>query len=181
MKSLIIYESPYGSTLIYARALQRVFDFPMVALSEVDRTTLNHYDLIIVGTFVFSGRIFKSTLINQLMNRYREPSWVLFTVGISTPNLTNFTKLLKETFTARVYQQLATFHYRGRIASKRFSLMYLASKRMKRQPGTSLDDVILGPEEWHLLDYHGGTAEKEDLKQIANMVEYIREIVQYIG
>ena len=75
---------------------------------------------------------------------------------------------------------MASFHYRGRIATKRFSLMYLASKRMKRQPGTSLDDVVLGPEEWHLVDHHGLTVENEDLKDITNMIEYIREIVQYM-
>lgn len=180
MKGLIVYESPYGATLIYARELQKALNFPLISLSDLEYSSVDQYDIIIVGTFVFSGRIFKSQAINQLMTQHPDPFWILYTVGISTPRLTDFQRLIGEVFTPQACKHLASFHYRGRIATKRFSLMYLASKRMKRQPGTSLDDVVLGPEEWHLVDHHGLTVENEDLKDITNMIEYIREIVQYM-
>lgn len=180
VKCLILYESSFGSTAVYAKALEELLDLPCMPLSQVDPTTLEDYDVIIVGTSVLQGQIGQADQINHLIQTFPQPFWILYTVGISTPSLTNFERIMKRNFTSNVLKHLAAFHYRGRINSKRFSLMYMAASRMQRQPGTSLDDVILGPEELHLLESKGTTVQPEDLKALASLVDYFKALGQYI-
>lgn len=180
MKCLILYESRYGATAIYARALQKLSDFPIMKLSQVDPATLADYDVVIVGTCILQGQLYQAAQINRLIQAYPQPFWILYTVGISTPRLTNFDRILKRNFKPDVLKHLVCFHYRSRINAKRFSLMYMAASRMQRQPGTSLDDVILGPEELHLLERHGTTVQAEDLKDLDSMADYLKALGQYI-
>ncbi|MBG9980578.1 flavodoxin domain-containing protein [Facklamia lactis] len=179
MRAILLYEGSYGSTAVYARAIKESFDLPVCDLQEVGPQDLKEYDLIIIGTSIISREIYQVDKIEALFTAYPEKFWILYTVGLSTPELTNFDKILIENFSPAVRSQLVLFHFRARIVSKRFLLMYLASKRMRKQPGTTIDDVILGPEEMHLLNKFGATVELSDLKQVQKLVDYIRVLEQY--
>lgn len=178
MKSIIIYESPFGSVELYARTLAQELNIPITAIEDLEEKneSLSEYDLIIVGSSYLSGDLIGSKKIMDLMYQYPDTFWVLYTVGISNPKLTDFKRLLARIFPRPLLRRLATFHYRGRISSKRFLLMYLVTKKMSRKPGATLDEAIFGNEEWDLLREHGATAEPEDLAEIKDLITYVHTL-----
>lgn len=176
MKSIIIYESPFGSTELYAQTLAQELSIPISNFDSLDTNSLKDYDLIIMGASYLSGNLIGAHKMIDLMYLYPDKFWVLYTVGISNPKLTDYKRLLARIFPRVLLKKLNTFHYRGRIASKRFLLMYLATKKMTRHPGATLDDTVFGNEEWDLLKEHGSTAEPEDLAEIKDLVIYVKTL-----
>lgn len=179
MRSIIIYESPYGSVKGYAQYLSKQMNIEARELEQVSVVDIADYDLIILGTDLISGKVYQAELYDQWIRSHPDKFWVLFTVGLSTPELTDFDRIMGRHFTLKSRQIMTAFHFRGRIASKRFLIMYLASKRMRHQPGTSLDDVVFGDEEWQLLKKHGTTVEHSDLIQSQAILEYSRTLEAY--
>lgn len=179
MRSIIIYESPYGSVEEYAEYLAKGMQIEAKDLEQMNEAEIENYDLIILGTDLISGKVYRADVYDRWIRSHPDKFWVMFTVGLSTPELTDFDRIMGRHFTKRSRRIMTSFHFRGRIATKRFLIMYLASKRMRHQPGTSLDDVIFGDEEWELLKKHGTTVERADLIQSQAIVEYTRTLEAY--
>ena len=180
MKGLIVYYSDFDLNQSYAYALHHLLHFPILPLEELDTQTLDQYDVVIVGTWILQGEIRQAKKINSLIEAFPQPFWVFYTVGISTPSLTNFETIMQRSFSAKALKRMVAYHYRLRIASKRFTLMYLASKQMTMQPGTTLDEVYLGPEGLHLLEKYGSMVEPNDLKEIGPLVKYVEALEAFV-
>lgn len=175
MKAIVIYETKFGSTGKYAHLIGQQLDIPVEEYHHVDPTSLADYDLIILGGCLISGTIHDAELFSQWITMYPDKEWILYTVGLSNPSLTDFNALLLDYFTPEILSKLKTFHFRGTIRYKRLNLMYDLVKQAHLNRMSSIDTVVLDEEAYNLLQTYGTMIDGEDMPSVAPLVNYVQE------
>ncbi len=57
MKGIIVYKGRYGATQQYAQWLGEELNFPFMAAEDATKETLKDYDLVVIGTSVYIGKL----------------------------------------------------------------------------------------------------------------------------
>ena len=175
MKAIVIYETQFGSTGKYANLIGKKLDIPVAEHNRVDPASLADYDLIILGGCLISGTIHDAELFSEWITMYPDKEWILYTVGLSNPSLTDFNALLLKYFTPEILSKLKTFHFRGTIRYKRLNLMYDLVKEAHLKRMSSIDTVVLDDDAYNLLQTYVTIIDGDDMPSVAPLVNYVEE------
>lgn len=176
MKTIVIYETTYGSTESYAKRIAEELGATIKKHEQIQVEKLADYDLVIIGTCLLSGKIYDTDRIEQWISTYPDKTWCLFTVGLSNPSLTDFDSIFENNFSDVVQKRITPFHFRGTIRYKRLNLMYglLNKAHINRQ--SSIDMVPLDEESINLLKTYGTIIHSDDEESIKPLIEWAESI-----
>lgn len=90
MKTIVVYTSKYGSTEKYAQWVAKALNCPAKKLSDVSAGDLAAYDTIIYGGGVYASRVAGFKKFLSKLSGAGEKKLVLFMVGMTNPNRTEF-------------------------------------------------------------------------------------------
>lgn len=86
MKGIIIYKGKYGATAQYANWLGEELNFPVVFADDITPKDLQVYDLIIIGTSVYIGKLQISQWLKENQLLLKSKQLFLFLVTGTPPD-----------------------------------------------------------------------------------------------
>ena len=176
MKCLVVYMSRYGSTKRYAEQIAKVLNCRVCAHNEVTDTLLAESQIMILGTCILEGRLEGASVYQEWIEAWPDKSWILYTVGLSNPALTNFDPLMAAAFKPEVLERITEFHFRGTIVYKRLDFRQRIAKQLEDSKEHSLDTVSLGDVERSMLETYGTTYDLTEESSLEPLVARVRAI-----
>lgn len=173
MSIIVIHSTKYGSTEKYAIRIAKRLQCPVVKSEKVQLEDLVNYNIIILGSCLLEGQLAESQLYQRWILAYPEKQWIMFTVGLCNPSMTDFTPILKSHFLETVIQNVKFFHYRGTIQYKRLLLMSNLVRRLGQENSQSIDTVKLDEEDQRLLKRYGTSYDGQDVKKTDQLIEWL--------
>ena len=171
MKTVVIYKSKYGTTKRYAQWIAEALQAPLFESSEINPSQLSDYDVVIYG-----GGLYASGILGvELVVKNHCKSLVVFTVGLSNPDTTDYTKILEENFSQEFLAKIKVFHLRGGIDYKKLGFIYkvmmflLIKLKVEKIPQEERTR-----EEQTMLDTYGDKVDFTDETTIIPLLDYVR-------
>ena len=82
MKGIVVYQSKYGATGKYAQWIGSELNFPVFETGELDPGQLDKYDLVILGSSVYVGKLLmKKWLKNNLKDLWKKKIFLFVVSG----------------------------------------------------------------------------------------------------
>ena len=131
---------------------------------------------MILGTCILEGRLEGASVYQEWIEAWPDKSWILYTVGLSNPALTNFDPLMAAAFKPEVLERITEFHFRGTIVYKRLDFMQRLAKQLEDSKEHSLDTVSLGDVERSMLETYGTTYDLTEESSLEPLVARVRAI-----
>ena len=168
-KIAVIYKSHYGSTKQYAEWIADALDATLFEASKIKGHQLMDFDIVVYGGGLYAGGVLGAKLVAKNPCK----SLILFTVGLATPEITDFTGTLKA-FTPEQQSKMKIFHLRGAIdysklgMAHKFMMSVVKKEAEKKSPTErTIDDDLL-------IETYGKKADFTDKATIEPLVEYVR-------
>lgn len=172
MTSVVIYKSVYGTTKQYAEWIAKELDADLFEASNIKPAQLMNYDVVIYGGGLYAGGIIGAKLVAKNPCK----SLVVFTVGLATPEITDYSDILDITFSKEALQKMAVFHFQGGIDYKKLKMVHRAmmavrKKEVEKRPldKRSSDDPLF-------LETYNGKVDYTNKEAIKPLIEYVRAL-----
>lgn len=169
---LIIYNSKYGATKKYADALSRELNAPAVTTKEANN--LESYDTLIFGGGLYAGGVSGIKLLTKNFEKLKDKNIIVFTVGLSDPNQTDYTKLKDLLFTKEMQDKIKFFHLRGGMDYK--NLSFIHNQMMKMMYKQTLKKENKDDQDNLLIKTYGGNIDFFDENSISPILEIVNKI-----
>lgn len=172
MSAAVIYTSKYGTTEKYARWIAEELNAHLCEASSVKPASLLDYDVIIYGGGLYAGGIAGVKLVANNPCK----ALVVFTVGLATPEITDYSDILARNFTREQLSATKLFHFHGGIdygklgVAHKAMMAFMKNKIMKTPPAERSSD------DRQLLETYGGKVDFTDRSAIMPLVEYVRTL-----
>jgi menaquinone-dependent protoporphyrinogen IX oxidase len=115
MKTLIIYQSKYGSTKQYADWIVEGLLADVRHVSSVDSTTLSTYDIVVFGSYLHAGKIVDIDFLTKNWTVLESKKIVLFTVSGAPAGSEALTKAFEKALPQNIKQKIKWFQFQGRV------------------------------------------------------------------
>ena len=86
MNGIIIYKGKYGATAQYAQWLGQDLNMPVLSSGNSEQANLNEYDLLMIGTSVYIGKMQIAPWLRNNIAFIRNKKIILFVVAGTPPN-----------------------------------------------------------------------------------------------
>ena len=117
MKGIIIYKGKYGATAQYAQWLGEELNFPVLSAENSDQVNLREYDLFIIGTSVYIGKLQMTSWLNNNLPLIRDKKIFLFLVaGTPSHQKEKLDGYIKSGVPGEVRQNCHTFYLGGKMS-----------------------------------------------------------------
>lgn len=117
---LIIYSSKYGTTKTYANWIAESLNSSIYDIKDIKNIDISRYKTIIYGSGLYAGGIAGNNFINNL----KDKNIILFTVGLSNPDTTDYTEIINKNIKKEILNKIKIFHLRGGINYHKLSLLH---------------------------------------------------------
>lgn len=121
-KTLIAFQSKYGSTKQYAEWIQKESHGDLVNIENGDRLDLAGYDLIIIGGSVRVGKIVIAPFIEDHWSVMKEKKVILFTTSATPPRHPKIQSIYEKSLPKEIRKAIKYFPLHGRISSANLTL-----------------------------------------------------------
>jgi len=123
MKGIIIYKGKYGATAQYARWLSEELNLPVFSSENSDQENLLAYDLLVIGTSVYIGKLQIASWLKDHLPLIRNKKIFLF-LGSATPPDENekLQDYIKSGIPDQIRPNCQVFYLRGKMIVKDLSL-----------------------------------------------------------
>ena len=173
MKNIaVIYKSIYGTTKRYAEWIAEDLDASLFGASSIKPAQLMDYDVVVYGGGLYAGGIIGSKLVTKNPCK----SLVVFTVGLATPEHTDYTELLSRSFTAEQLEKTKLFHLHGGMDYKNLSMIHRAMMAFKKKESEKIPAAERTGDDRMLLDTYGERVDFTDRAAIKPLVDYVRAL-----
>lgn len=145
MKSIVIYESRYGSTEKYAKWIGEELNCRVSKLEDINNEELLNYDNIIFGGWLHAGNIKGFKNISNDIDKLKDKNIIIFYVGLSIMDEKIYEDIEKRNFKDINNDNIKQFYLRGAFNYKNLTmsdkLMMNAFKIvLKRQKEEEMDE-----------------------------------------
>ncbi len=170
MKNIaVIYKSVYGTTKQYAEWIAEELNASLFEASDVTPAQLMDYDVVVYGGGLYAGGILGVKLVTKKPCK----ALVVFTVGLATPEITDYSGILAKNFTAAYLEKIKVFHLHGgmdysKLGIAHKAMMALMKKRVEKIPLANRTN-----DDRELLETYGGTFDFTDRATIKPLVDYV--------
>lgn len=179
-KTVVIYESKYGSTKRYAQWIAETLSCPIFERKKFHPRNFSQYEIIIYGGGLYAGGVSGIKLLTRNSHLLSNKKIVLFTCGIANPddpdNISNIKKSLQKVLTDEMFGHLALFHLRGRLDYSELSFVHKFMMSMLRKMLLKKDPQTLRDEDRQLLETYGRCVDFMDPDSIRPLVEYVASV-----
>ena len=116
VKGLIVYKSKYGATHQYANWLGEQLGFPVTEAGDADARTLHKYDVIVMGSSVYVGKILIGRWMKEYEDILKDKELFLFVVCGTPPAETgHLAAMLNTNMSQSLRQKVELFFLHGRM------------------------------------------------------------------
>ena len=179
-KSIVIYQSKYGTTERYARWIAEELNGAIVPYSRVTLAQLENYQNIVFGGAVYIGETSGTDFFKKYAPILKTKRLFLFTVGISDPaetgNQAVIRQSLKKQIPSDIYDRLHIYHFSGALD---FETMTFAHRTiMKMIVGTlkRTDVNVRTPEDNSIIEAYGKSLDLTNRADIYPLIEAVRAV-----
>ena len=174
MKSIVVYESKYGSTEKYAKWIGEELNCRVSKISDVSTEDLLKYDNIIFGGWLHAGKIKGFKNIYNEREKLRNKNLVVFYVGLSVSDTKELEEVKKNNFKDMV--DIKDFYLRGAFNYKKLTttdkiMMNVFKMILKRQKEEEMDENTKG-----MLEAYNTPVDFTQKEAIKPIVESVKEI-----
>jgi menaquinone-dependent protoporphyrinogen IX oxidase len=170
MKNIaVIYKSIYGTTKQYAEWIAEELNASLFEVSTVKPARLMDYDVVVYGGGLYAGGIAGIKLV--LKNQCK--SLVVFTVGLATPEITNYSDILTKTFTTEYLKKTKVFHLHGGMDYAKLSMVHKAMMAFKKKEVEKTPLAERTSDDHALLETYGGKFDFSDRETIKPLIDYV--------
>ncbi len=175
MKTIVLYQSKYGSTKQYAEWIAAEIGCEAKNAKKVKAEELKAYDAIVYGGGLYAEIIAGVSLITKNFDKLQDKKIAVFTTGITPMEYREYydKMVVEKNFTPEMTEKIRMFNYPGKMILKELSLPHRAAlislKKLmsgKENP-TEMEQLLI-----KLCDADGDFSDKN---LIAELVEYIKE------
>lgn len=170
MKSIVVYESKYGSTERYAKWIGEELSCRVSNISEVSLEELLTYDNIVFGGWLHAGTIKGLKKISDNIEKFKNKNLTVFYVGLSIIDNTDnkeYKEIKEKNF--KDMKDINTFYLRGAFNYQKLNfvdkiMMTIFKFILKKQKEEEMDDNTKG-----MLDAYDNPVDfvnKESIKPI---------------
>ncbi len=168
----VIYQSKYGTTRRYAEWIAEALNAPLLEASGIGPGQLMDYDII-----VFGGGLYASGILGvELVAKNPCKSLVVFTVGLATPEITDYSDILAKNFPAESLPDLKVFHLQGGIDYKKLGMVHKTMMALKKKEAAALPFSQRTSDQHGLLETYGAQVDFTDKEKIQPLVDYVRSM-----
>jgi len=122
MKSIIIYKGKYGATAQYAQWLGEELNILAYSADHSDDANLREYDLFIIGTSVYIGKLQIAPWLKANLPFIRNKKIILFLVAGTPPHeKEKLQGYLKSGIPEEIWQNCQPFYLQGKMIMKDLS------------------------------------------------------------
>lgn len=147
MKSIVVYESRYGSTEKYAKWIGEELSCRVSKIGDVSTEELLNYDNIIFGGWLHAGNIKGFKNIYKDIDKFKDKNLILFYVGLSIMDDKVYEEVKKNNFPD--IDNIKSFYLRGAFNYKKLTtsdklMMNVFKIVLKRQKEEEMDENTKG-------------------------------------
>lgn len=122
MKGIIIYQGRYGATDQYAQWLAATLKFPMIKARDAEAVKLYGYDLVILGSSVYVGKLLISAWFKRNIPTLVQKKLMMFIVsGTTTHDDVARQKVIHDNIPPPVRDMIKVFFLPGRCVVSKLS------------------------------------------------------------
>ena len=168
-ETAVIYKSYYGTTKRYAAWITEELGASLLDASKIKPAQLGSYKTVIYGGGLYAGGIAGVSLVTK------NPcdSLVVFTVGLATPAITDYTAIMKKAFSDDDLARIKVFHLQGGIDYGRLSLVHKAMMAMKKKEVENTPLAERTSDDLLLLETYGSRVDFTEKDAIKPLVDYV--------
>lgn len=179
-KTVVIYESKYGSTRRYARWIAEALGCPLFEKKNCRPQDLEQYDTIIYGGGLYAGGVSGIRLLIKNWPALRQKNVILFTCGLSDPqnpaDTAHIRQALDKVLSPEMMKKLQIFHLRGGIDYSKLNPIHRCMMSMLRKMLLKKDAALLTEEDRYLLDTYGKQVDFTDQASIRPLIDYVHSL-----
>jgi len=165
----VIYKSIYGTTRRYAEWIAEELGASLFDAPSFNPAQLLDYDVVIYGGGLYAGGIIGS----KLVSKHPVKSLVLFTVGLATPEITDYSEILRKNFKPEQLEKMMAFHFHGGMDYGKLSIVHRAMMALMKKATEKTPMDKRTSDDRELLETYGGTIDFTDKDAIKPLVEYV--------
>ncbi|HUR65305.1 MAG TPA: flavodoxin domain-containing protein [Chitinophagaceae bacterium] len=139
MKGIIIYQGKYGATEQYARWLGEELGFRVLNAKDIQGDTLNLYDIIILGSSVYIGKLQIAKWCKKNFSFIKNKRIFLYQVaGAPTLEVKKREDFNRQSLTTEILESCKVYYFAGRLRIGKLSwydrFMLKMGARMTKDP-----------------------------------------------
>lgn len=177
-KTVVIYESKYGFTKVYAKRIARELSCPVFERKNFQPRDLTKYDQILYGGGLYAGGVSGIKLLTKNEKCLAGRRIILFTCGLADPanpeNTAHIREELQKVLSPQLLSQITLFHLRGGIDYSRLNFVHRAMMSMLRKMLLKKEPHELSSEDKLLLQTYGQSIDYTDPESIKDLLEKCR-------
>ena len=176
-KTIVLYESKYGTTKQYAQWIAEELHAELSRAGDVRHDGLADYDTVTLGGGLYAGGVLGLSLIAKQFEQLQNKHIVVFTCGLADPNsaanVESIRKGMERTLSPDMMRKIHIFHLRGGIDYSRLGLVHKSMMAMVKKL-TEKNGEQQNQEDKQLLETYGKKVDFTDRATIAPLVQTVR-------
>lgn len=175
-RTIVIYQSKYGSTKKYANWLAQMLQCEAVEKKQFNAKHFDNYDTIIYGGGIYAKGIAGLSLIKKNISKLNNKRVVCFAVGASPFNEAAFNELKQKNFTDEI-KGIKCFYCRGAFDEEKMKGGDKLLVGMLKKMVSKKDPAEFEPWEAALMESIGQAGQAGDWTDKENLmplIDYIR-------
>lgn len=133
-KIVVIYQSTYGTTRLYAEQIAKELGADLLECKKAKISELIKYDTIIFGGGIYAGKIAGRGLLRKNFKQLSNKRLIVFSVGFTPQSrIDTLESVRSNSFKGILSQHISFFHFRGAVNYKKLNLLHrflLSAKRL---------------------------------------------------
>ena len=172
MSIAVIYRSKYGTTKQYAQWIAEALGAELFERYTIKAARLNDYDMVIYGGGLYAGGISGINLVTK--NPCKK--LVLFTVGLATPENTDYSEILKKNLSPEMRQSTKVFHLQGGIDYAKLGIVHkgMMAMMMAITKNTAAKKKEISNDDEEFMATYGKKVCLTNQQSIVPLVEYCK-------
>lgn len=172
-KTIVIYQSKYGSTKKYANWLAEALQCEAIERKQFKVKQFNSYDTIIFGGCVYVSDIKGLSLLQNNAESLKGKRVICFAVGAAPADEAVIDNLRQKNMTGSL-KDLKLFYFRGAIDRQKFKGFDKLMMDMFYKMASKKDPAALESSEAAFLDNLSNGADWTDKNNLIPLINYIR-------
>jgi len=174
-KTIVIFDSKYGSTKRYAQWIAEELGADLTARKDADPGSLGSYDVIVYGGGLYAGGVSGISFITKNFEQIKDKKILLFTCGLGDPNVPenveNIRKGLDKALPDEMRDVIEIFHLRGGMDYSKLSLLHRSMMSMVRKAVEKKDPATRTQEDIQMLETFGKSVDFTDRGTIKPLIQ----------
>ena len=174
MKIAVVYRSKYGTTKQYAEWIADALEARLFDSRMEKATQLIDFDMVIYGGGLYAGGISGINLVTK--NPCKK--LVIFTVGLATPENTDYSEILEKNLSTEMRQSTKVFHFQGGIDYKKLGIVHKSMMAMMmamtKNTVAKKKEIEISNDDKEFMATYGKKVNFTNQQNITPLVEYCK-------